>query len=631
MSDSLTFSLKNLDSLFGPFGSKKGIDGELFRVSFNRSPSLVDYLPNIDEPALFEPLSTRSSLSHRKLKAFIHKFDLTSFGIPRGSRVGILLGNGTELAVCLLSVCSNWCSAPINPNSTYKELISEFRSTNVTAVIVQSGVVSTDVLQAAQDLHLCVLLLTPAVSVCGLFELEKYQYNTNTTTTTPDNNSNSSDNENIINQVTNIIHTHTQQHHTTPTYSNPSPPLPLPLPPVLLLHTSGTSGNKKLVPYTLETLLTGVACIISSWRLTPKDMCLNMMPLYHIGGIVRNILSPILSGGSVVCCPGFDACLFWEILGTRLPTSPPSSSHNHNSNSKQYDDDHDDDHHHPYQYQYPVTWYYGAPTMHHAILQEIPIPIPKPVIDGVVVNNNNNINNNNNDVGTIRFVANAAGGLPPSLALSLKTVFQATVLTSYGMTECMPISTPPPYYDLHPTGTSGLVTGPQLIIAEPNTNNNNDNGRNDDISFRPVEVGTAGHILIRGGPCFTGYETPSAGHRSPADLLSQGFVQLVGEDKPGIGGGKPAVVVGDNDCLWFDTGDVGYVDGDGYLFISGRSKEIINRGGETISPLEIEEALCVHPLVQQCLVFGVRHETLQETVAAVLVCRSARPSLEDIH
>jgi acyl-CoA synthetase (AMP-forming)/AMP-acid ligase II len=83
---------------------------------------------------------------------------------------------------------------------------------------------------------------------------------------------------------------------------------------VLLLHTSGTSGNKKLVPYSLDMLVVGVGCIVSSWCLSPSDVCLNMMPLFHIGGIVRNILSPLLAGGAVITCAGFDPLLFWDIL-----------------------------------------------------------------------------------------------------------------------------------------------------------------------------------------------------------------------------------------------------------------------------------------------------------------------------
>jgi acyl-CoA synthetase (AMP-forming)/AMP-acid ligase II len=164
---------------------------------------------------------------------------------------------------------------------------------------------------------------------------------------------------------------------------------------VLLLHTSGTSGNKKLVPYSMDMIIIGVACIVASWNLQPSDVCLNMMPLFHIGGIVRNILSPILSGGAVICCSGFDPLLFWDVLYSSLDNKDVEAD-------KRIPQ---------------VTWYYAAPTMHHAILTESerrPHPLP---------------------VETIRYIANAAGGLLPVLANRLKDTFDAVILTSYGMTE----------------------------------------------------------------------------------------------------------------------------------------------------------------------------------------------------
>lgn len=79
---------------------------------------------------------------------------------------------------------------------------------------------------------------------------------------------------------------------------------------------------------------------------------------------------------------------------------------------------------------------------------------------------------------------------------------------------------------------------------------------------------------------------------------------------------------------WFITGDTGYLDKNSYLFISGRSKEIINRGGETISPFEIEEVLHQHPFIQEALAFSAPHETFQETVGAILVCRKNKPRVD---
>ena len=78
-------------------------------------------------------------------------------------------------------------------------------------------------------------------------------------------------------------------------------------------HTSGSTGNKKLVPHLLEDLVVGAICIAAACQLEPSDVCCNQMPLYHIGGIARNVLAPILSGGSVVAMPFFEPSLFWKV------------------------------------------------------------------------------------------------------------------------------------------------------------------------------------------------------------------------------------------------------------------------------------------------------------------------------
>jgi len=362
---------------------------------------------------------------------------------------------------------------------------------------------------------------------------------------------------------------------------------------VLLLHTSGTSGNKKLVPYSLDMVLVGVACIVASWDLGPGDVCLNMMPLFHIGGIMRNILSPVLSGGCVIACSGFDPLLFWDVLTSPSPavgTLNPLDSDEGGGTSAAVPPA-------------PVrkasgiptratgkspkkatpaqsrllrpTWYYAAPTMHHAILMEAerrPRPLP---------------------VTSVRFIANAAGGLLPVLADALRRTFDAVILTSYGMTECMPISSPPQTYRLDPTGTSGVAVGPDVKIADVDAS----------PPFKGLPPGTKGNIMVRGPPCFGGYE----GNASAND---ESFFVVDGE--PG----------------WFNTGDMGHVDEQGYLFISGRSKEIINRGGETISPFEIEEAVVQHPSVKECLAFSAPHAQYQETVGCILVTKPHAPRVD---
>ncbi len=177
----------------------------------------------------------------------------------------------------------------------------------------------------------------------------------------------------------------------------------------------------------------------------------------------------------------------------------------------------------------------------------------------------------------VKKVCNAGAALAPSLAKEIKSVFtQATILPSYGMTECMPICAPPLNYGLELEGTSGQVLGPEVAISV------------DDKIMQEENV--TGHILVRGGPCFDGYE----GVINETETF----------DKNG----------------YFDTGDMGYLK-NGYLYITGRSKEVINRGGEILSPLEIENVLITHPKVSQVMVFSVPHETLQETVGCAIVTR----------
>ena len=258
---------------------------------------------------------------------------------------------------------------------------------------------------------LLVLELTPSTTVVGLFRLDLLRDSQHDK---DDNNNQNYNNKNSTNSSSNSNGHSNHNHNSTSLTVNSVPPPADLQRPLLLLHTSGTSGNKKLVAYSAEMLFTGVACIVTAWSLCPEDTCLNMMPLFHIGGIVRNILAPLLAGGAVVCCGGFGPCLFWDVLAAQ-----------------------------------PISWYYAAPTMHQAILYEA----SRRMGDGTGISIQGD---------GMRFIANAAGALSPSLASALQVRFRCLILTSYGMTECMPISTPPPSYALDPHGTSGIPTGPQV-------------------------------------------------------------------------------------------------------------------------------------------------------------------------
>ncbi|UJR19403.1 hypothetical protein I4U23_022533 [Adineta vaga] len=432
--------------------------------------SLLQLLPGGEDenrPAIY---STVLSIlyTHKNIKDFvINQFNLNEFNIQCNDRVGILLPNGTELGLCLLATCCYCTCVPMNSSSTIDEIKHDIELLKIKALIVDIDLVNIEQLKSMA----LVLKLKKTKETLKLESVSD----------------------------TDIC---------------------------LLLQTSGTTGQKKTVPYNLKSLMIGTLCVAFSWRLTPIDCNLNMMPLFHVGGIVRNLLAPLLTGGSVILCSAFDPNLFWDIL--QIPECP-------------------------------VTWYYAVPTMHSAILQT-----------------KESRQASGNDTETVlRMICNAGGGLLPSMAQQLQRAFKTVILPCYGMTECMPISCPSLDYQLNRRGTSGTACGPEIQIF-------------DDNKEQLTQSNKIGRIFVRGPPLFDGYENVP---------WSSTFT----EDG------------------WFDTGDMGYLDDDKFLYITGRSKEVINRGGEIISPAEIEEIAIQNPRIRQAMVFAVKHDVLQETIGIVLV------------
>ncbi|TWU78934.1 putative secondary metabolism biosynthetic enzyme [Metarhizium rileyi] len=466
--------------------------------------SFLDFICHDSRPAL---RATKSDefITHKELHDFVSKFPLFVEPSKRKPIVAISLPNGPLLAATCIAVTTYYTAAPINP-ATGRE---QFR-----ADILQSG--AKIILTSSQDYERLKL-------GDGWVENEKitvYIVKWN--------------NRGDIQVLSTAGH---------PLSFNSRRPCPNTADDIcLILFTSGTSGAKKMVPITMHSIIAGVVFVVDSWGLGVVDTCLNMMPLYHIGGLVRNIFAPVISRGSTVCCTVFDANLFWDVVESLEP-----------------------------------TWYYASPSMHSVILAralERPDSLKR---------------------SKIRLVCNAAGGLLPSLAGQLRDTFDCVVLPSYGMTECMPISAPPLHYKLGREGTSGISIGPELTIL--------------DWSEHKVEPGVVGRICVRGEPLFPGY------------LRSDGSFDRSSFNTDG----------------WFDTGDLGYMDSDDYLFITGRSKEVINRGGELISPFEVENAIMsaslsptspIHGQVSQVLAFSASHDVLQEVVAVVLVTPSGETRVD---
>jgi acyl-CoA synthetase (AMP-forming)/AMP-acid ligase II len=160
----------------------------------------------------------------------------------------------------------------------------------------------------------------------------------------------------------------------------------------------------------------------------------------------------------------------------------------------------------------------------------------------------------------------------------IEEVFKTPMIEAYGMTEAshQMCSNPLPPKVRKP-GTVGLAAGPDVAIM-------NDKGN-------LLAPGDVGEIVIRGDNVTKGYENNP---KANADAFTKG---------------------------WFRTGDQGVIDKDGYVTLTGRLKEIINRGGEKISPVEVDEVLMDHPAVMQVVTFAVPHDKLGEEVGAAVVLR----------
>lgn len=172
-------------------------------------------------------------------------------------------------------------------------------------------------------------------------------------------------------------------------------------------------------------------------------------------------------------------------------------------------------------------------------------------------------------------IRSSAAPLPPILLARLEDLFQVPVIESYGMTETLLIASNPRPPLARKAGSVGLPAGPEVAIL------------GEDGSLR--SRGETGEIILRGPNAFSGYE------------------------------GQPEANVAAFQEGWFRTGDLGCFDADGYLFIRGRVKELINRGGQKVSPRELEEALLAHPGVRQAVAFPMSHRSLGEAVAAAIV------------
>jgi acyl-CoA synthetase (AMP-forming)/AMP-acid ligase II/acyl carrier protein len=206
------------------------------------------------------------------------------------------------------------------------------------------------------------------------------------------------------------------------------------------------------------------------------------------------------------------------------------------------------------------TWYTAVPAMHQAILRSAGDRA------GIIKESR------------LRFIRSSSAPLPPMIMAELEALFEVPVIEAYGMTEAAHQITSNPLPPLErKSGSVGMPTHTEVAVVDEMGN------------F--LEAGENGEIVVRGVSVTRGYEYNDEANQKS---VSNG---------------------------WFRTGDLGHIDSDGYLFLTGRLKEIINRGGEKISPREIDEVLLEHPDVLQAVAFAIPHPSLGEDIAAVVVLR----------
>jgi acyl-CoA synthetase (AMP-forming)/AMP-acid ligase II len=209
-----------------------------------------------------------------------------------------------------------------------------------------------------------------------------------------------------------------------------------------------------------------------------------------------------------------------------------------------------------------ATWYSAVPTIHQLLLARVKAGAPKPA-----------------GAAKLRFIRSCSASLPPQVLHDLEAAFGAPVLEAYGMTEAahQMASNPLPENGPHLPGSVGPGTDVQITIADEKGNH--------------LKPGERGEVCIKGPNVITGYENnPEANATSFFDG-------------------------------WFRTGDQGFLDENGYLTLVGRLKELINRGGEKISPREIDEVLLTHPAVAEAVCFGVPHKMWGEEVEAAVTLK----------
>ncbi|PYP89807.1 MAG: AMP-dependent synthetase [Candidatus Angelobacter sp. Gp1-AA117] len=435
-------------------------------------------------PAVIIPESN-TTISYESLRQQVMRLaeSLAGAGIRPGDRVASVLPNGLPTIVTFLAASIAGTAAPLNPAYRYEEFCFYLDDTNA-RVLLCPPEGADEARRAAQERGI------------PIFNVEMDEHGSVRMAGAP---------------------------------KSASVAEPAPENIALVLHTSGSTGRPKRVPLKHQNLAVSCHNIVNTYALTPDDVALCAMPLFHVHGLVASTLSTFLSGGTLVVPGKFNPLSHWRTVR---------------------------DHR--------VTWYSAVPTIHQLVLARM--------------------GDNKKPEGTdrLRFVRSCSAALSPQVMEKMESLFDVPVLEAYGMTEAshQMASNPLPPRPRKP-GSVGQGTGVGVSIMDDKGNH--------------LKPGQTGEVVIQGPNVIEGYENnPEAN----ATSFTNG---------------------------WFRTGDQGFLDEHGYLTLTGRIKELINRGGEKIAPREIDEVLLGHPAVAEAVAFGMPHNTWGEEVACAVVLRETQP------
>lgn len=321
-----------------------------------------------------------SSLTYSQLYRHITQIgaQLNDLGIGRNDRIAIVLPNGPEMAVAFLAIAASSTAAPLNPNYRVPEFEFYLSDLDAKALVIQAGT-GDAAREVAKTKDIPIIELAPTGGrSTGLFALIPCPYSSFRQM---------AKNQEGFAQSSDIA---------------------------LVLHTSGTTSRPKIVPLRHSNLLASAQNIGRALDLKASDRCLNVMPLFHIHGLMASLLSSLHVGASVVCTPGFYAPRFFDWLAALKP-----------------------------------TWYSAVPTMHQSILAR--------------ADNQREII----EQSQLRFIRSSSASLPPQVMAKLEATFRAPVIESYGMTEAshQMASNPLPPAERKP-GSVGIASGPDVAIMD---------------------------------------------------------------------------------------------------------------------------------------------------------------------